>query len=108
MSGKSRMHEAILEAAADLHSAGLMDAKGYQKITSRHLDKKALPTVAPITSDEIREVRETAHLSQAAFAKYLNVSKGYVSDLERGAKQPKGPALALLNVIRRVGFDSIL
>lgn len=108
MSGRTRMREAILEAAADLRDAGLIDTAGYQKITSRHLDKKTLPTVAPISSEEIREVRETAHMSQAAFAKYLNVSKGYVSDLERGTKRPKGPALALLNVIRRVGFDAIL
>jgi len=28
--------------------------------------------------------------------------------LKRGAKQPKGPALALLNVIRRKGLEAIL
>jgi len=29
------------------------------------------------------------------------------SKLERGTKQPKGPALALLNVIRRKGLEAI-
>jgi len=53
---------------------------------------------------EIRSLRERAKLSQAAFARYLNLTSGYVSQLERGAKQPKGPALALLNVIRRKGL----
>jgi transcriptional regulator with XRE-family HTH domain len=33
-----------------------------------------------------------ANMSQAAFARSLNLSVGYISQLERGAKQPKGPA----------------
>jgi putative transcriptional regulator len=42
------------------------------------------------------------------FARYLNLTVGYVSQLERGVKQPKGPTLALLNVIRRKGLEAIL
>jgi len=57
-----------------------------------------------ISGEEIRTLREREHLSQAAFARYLNLTAGYVSQLERGTKQPKGPALALLNVIRRRGL----
>ena len=66
------------------------------------------PTAKPISSKQIREIREKANLSQAAFARYLNLTTGYISQLERGAKQPKGPALALLNVIRRKGFEALL
>jgi putative transcriptional regulator len=62
----------------------------------------------PISGQEIRSIRESAHLSQAAFARFLNLTVGYVSQLERGTKQPKGPALALLNVMRRKGFEAIL
>jgi putative transcriptional regulator len=62
----------------------------------------------PISGEEVRKLRERANLSQAAFARFLNLSVGYVSQLERGAKQPKGPALALLNVIRRKGLEAIL
>jgi len=62
----------------------------------------------PISGEEIRALREQAHLSQAAFARYLNLTVGYVSQLERGTKQPRGPALALLNVMRRKGVDVIL
>jgi putative transcriptional regulator len=42
------------------------------------------------------------------FARYLNVTAGYVSQLQRGDKTPTGPALVLLNVIRRKGIDTIL
>ncbi len=47
-------------------------------------------------------------MSQAVFAHCLNVTVGYVSQLERGAKRPTGAALALLNVIRRKGIEAIL
>jgi putative transcriptional regulator len=42
------------------------------------------------------------------FAHYLNVSVAYISQLERGAKRPKGAALTLLNVIKRKGLEAIL
>jgi hypothetical protein len=51
---------------------------------------------------------EKAHLSQAVFARHLNLTVGHVSQLERGAKRPTGAALVLLNVIRRKGLEVIL
>ena len=66
------------------------------------------PIARPITGAEIRALRERARLSQAMFAQVLNVTVGYVSQLERGAKQPTGPALVLLDVIRRKGIEAIL
>jgi putative transcriptional regulator len=68
----------------------------------------ALSTAKHISGEEIRSLLGRANLSQAAFARYLNLTTGYISQLERGAKQPKGPALALLNVIRRKGLEAIL
>jgi putative transcriptional regulator len=53
-------------------------------------------------------VRERANLSQAALARCLGLTAGYISQLERGSKQAKGPALALLNVIRRRGVEVLL
>lgn len=70
--------------------------------------RRALSTSEPISGTEIRTLREQAHLSQAVFARYLNLTTGYVSQLERGTKQPKGPALTLLNIIRHKGFKAIL
>jgi putative transcriptional regulator len=103
----SRLSEALLETAEDMHRIGVMDDATYRKITIRHLGPQALSTAEPISGDEIRKLREQAHLSQAAFARYLNLTVGYISQLERGTKEPKGPALALLNVIRRKGFEAI-
>jgi putative transcriptional regulator len=91
--------------ADDQHRTGIMDKVTHEKITLRLLGPRALSTAEPISGGEIRSLRERAHLSQAAFARYLNLTVGYVSQLERGIKQPKGPALALLNVIRRKGLE---
>jgi putative transcriptional regulator len=104
----NRVVEMILETAGDMHRLGLLDDEEFQQITVRHLGAQTLPTAEPISAKEIRSLRERAKLSQAAFARYLNLTSGYVSQLERGAKQPKGPALALLNVIRRKGFEAIM
>jgi putative transcriptional regulator len=104
----SNLSEAILEMAGDQLRSGLMDKAAYEKITARLLGAQPLPTAKPIKSGEIRSLRERANMSQAAFARTLNLSAGYISQLERGTKQPKGPALALLNVIRRKGLEAIL
>ncbi len=53
-------------------------------------------------------MREQARLSQAVFARYVKLTIGYVSQRERGTKRPTGPALVLLNVIRRKGIEAIL
>ncbi len=104
----SRLTQALLETADDMRRAGVMDAATHEKITMRHLAKQSDTGAAPISGDEIRSLRERAHLSQAVFARYLNLTVGYVSQLERGAKRPTGPALVLLNVIRRKGIEGIL
>lgn len=103
----NQLTKALLETAKDMWEGGIIDETSYEKITMRHLGKK-YPKIAPITGEEIRILRERAHLSQAVFANYLNLTVGYISQMERGLKQPTGAALALLNVIRRKGFDAIL
>jgi putative transcriptional regulator len=100
--------KALLETTDDMRRVGVMDATTHEKITLRHLGDRAQTTVEPFTGEEIRSLREHARLSQAVFARYLNLTVGYVSQLERGAKRPTGPALVLLNVIRRKGIGAIL
>lgn len=104
----SSLAEALLETAEGMHRIGVMDDATYRKITVRHLGEKASHLAEPISAEEIRALRERANLSQAALAQVLNLTVGYLSQLERGVKQPKGPSLALLNVIRRKGLEAIL
>lgn len=46
-------------------------------------------------------------MSQPVFARYLNVSKNLMSEWERGAKRPGGPALRLLTVVKKIGLRAI-
>ncbi len=103
----SRLTRALLETADDMRRVGVLDAAGHAKITQRHLGREA-GVIDPLSGAEIQALRERAHLSQAVFARYLNLTAGYVSQIERGAKHPKGPALVLLNIIRRRGIEAIL
>ena len=105
---QSRLMQEMLATAKDMHDIGIMDDASYRKITMRDINRAEAATLAPLTGEEIRALREQANMSQAVFAKYLNLTVGYVSQLERGAKHPSGPALALLNVIRRKGMEAIL
>lgn len=101
----SRLTQAMLETAKDMRDAGVLEEAAYEKITMRHLGAEDKTKIEPLAAEEIRQMREQAHMSQAVFARYLNVTVGYVSQLERGAKRPTGAALALLNVIHRKGIE---
>jgi putative transcriptional regulator len=105
--GNPRVDEALLELALDFRGT-LLSEKTADKITMRVLGGKAPAKPALLEPDAIRAIREDAQMSQAVFAAVLNVTAGYLSKLERGAAKPAGPALALLNVIRRKGIGAVL
>ena len=90
------------ETACDLHDAGVMD-----KRTLRKFDKMCLTPVRPMKPEDIRSLRSREHVSQAVFAIHLNVSKGVVSQWERGEKQPAGASLKLLALVQEKGLDAI-
>src|SRR5580704_9095990 len=102
----SRVTNELLETAKGMHKLGIFDDKTYEKITKRHLGKEKLLEMEPITSDEIRSIREREHISQAVFANYLNLTVGYISQLERGLRRPSGAVLALLNIVRHKGLNA--
>ena len=97
------------EAMAAVHEMmeGFYQSGAIDKQTMREFDDACLTAVEPMPPEEIRAIREREHLSQPVFARYLNVSKGLVSDWERGVKKPGGPALRLLTVIQKKGVQAI-
>jgi putative transcriptional regulator len=103
-----RFTREMTETAEGMRKAGIMDEAAY-KLTMRELNRTAPgESVFPLTGADIRELRERAKLSQAVFARYLHLTADHVSKLERDEKRPTGPALVLLNVIRRKGIEAIL
>lgn len=50
---------------------------------------------------DIRKLRESAHVSQAQFARMIGVSRGTLQNWEQGRRTPRGPARALLRVFQK-------
>jgi len=99
---RSDIAASVHETAEGLHKAGLMDKK-----TMREFDELCLTPITPLTPDEIRDIRENENVSQVVFANYLNVTKGLISQWERGEKHPSGCSLKLLYLVKKNGIDAI-
>jgi putative transcriptional regulator len=99
---RSEALAAIQETASDLHDTGAMD-----KRTLRGFDELCLTSVRPMSAADIRALRARERVSQAVFARYLNVTAGLISQWERGEKRPAGASLKLLNLVDRNGLVAI-
>lgn len=96
---KSDVFESIHASAAALLRVGAID-----KATMREFDESCLVTPPAIAPDEIKRIRESAHVSQPVFARYLNTSESTVQKWEAGTKRPSGMALKLLAVVEKHGL----
>jgi len=100
---RSAALRSLHEAMGDLHAVGAID-----KATMRDFDLGCLTPVEPLAPEAIKRIREQSHMSQATFAKALNVSTVLISKWERGEVRPGGPSLKLLTLADKKGIDAIL
>ncbi len=113
---RSEIAEAMHETVRGMHRLGLVDNSrssspeggSANKKTMRDFDVRCLTAVEDLSPADIVTMREEAGVSQAVFARALNVTADYVSKIERGIKRPIGLALNLLSLMRRKGFEAIL
>jgi putative transcriptional regulator len=73
----------------------------------KEFDVDCLLPVRQLSASEIAKIRRREKVSQAVFARHLNVTTGLVSQWERGVKHPSGPALKLLAIVARKGLDAV-
>ena len=99
----SRILDAVLEGARDLHSAGFID-----KRRMREFEALCLPPIPDYSSKRIRALRDRHRLSQAVLALVLNTSLSTVRQWEIGEKRPSGPSLKLLNLLDRKGLEALI
>lgn len=97
---KSAAFEAIHSAASGLHRAG-----GIDKATMRDFDEACLLVPPEMEPQQIKNIRESNHVSQPVFARYLNTSESTVQKWETGAKRPSGMALRLLAIVQKHGLE---
>ncbi len=99
---KSKIFAAVHETMRDAREAGVIDKK-----TMREFDASCLTGVEKMTASDVAALREREGVSQAVLARHLNVPAKIVGEWERGEKQPSGPSLKLLALIRAKGLDAI-
>ncbi len=100
---RSQIAGAVHEGVRGMHRLGLVDKK-----TMREFDVRCLTTVEDLSAKDIQNLRKREGISQAVLALCLNVTANYVSQIERGAKRPRGATLKLLSLIRRKGLEAVL
>lgn len=100
---RSPIAEAVHEGVRGMHRLGLADKK-----TMRKFDVRCLTSVDEMSAADIQKLRRREGVSQAVLALCLNVTANHVSQLERGAKRPRGATLKLLSLIRQKGLEAVL
>ena len=99
---KSDAFEAIHSSVTGMYRAGTID-----KATMREFDAACLAVPAPLEPRLIKKIRESQHVSQPVFARYLNTSESTVEKWETGAKRPSGMALKLLDIVEKHGLKML-
>ncbi|MBO4576411.1 MAG: DNA-binding transcriptional regulator [Neisseriaceae bacterium] len=103
MKYKSELLGAIHETMAGAYQAGAIDMA-----TMEHFNQSCLTHPKALNGDEIRQMRQKEHLTQAAFADILNVSKNNISAWERNIRKPQGAALKLLTIVKNKGIQAVI
>ena len=98
----SRILKELHDTAKDMHDIGTIDTT-----TMREFDALCLPPIKKLTPRQIKALRVSNRVSQTVFAAYLNISASTVRQWENGDKEPSGPSLKLLNLVREKGLQAI-
>jgi len=98
----SKILTELHKTAKDMHDSGTLGTT-----TMREFDALCLPPVKKLTARQIKVLRISNKLSQPVFAAYLNLSPSTIRQWENGDKEPSGPSLKLLNLVREKGLDAI-
>jgi len=99
---KSRLMQEAHKMASDLFDVGVIKFS-----TMREFDALCLTEIHELSAPKIKKLRLSSGISQAVFAKVLNVSAAAIRQWERGERKPSGSALKLLNLVEAKGVESI-
>jgi|TARA_B100002049_G_C16065304_1_gene370131 putative transcriptional regulator len=100
---KSEILDVVHSTARNLKKAGVMDVQ-----TMHQFDALCLPEIEYYDAARIKAIRESAKVSQAVFAAYLNTTPSTIKQWEQGAKTPRGTSLKLLNLVAQKGLDVLV
>lgn len=96
---KSKIISTVLETAKDLN---------ISKVTIHQIEALNVAEIKRLSYSQIKRMRLQEKLSQAVFARILNVTLSTYQKWERGEIEPKGANLKLLRLAYDHGIDYIL
>lgn len=81
-----------------------------EKIDVRTLRKtrEAISGRVHVSAGDVRAIRESNGVSQAALALYLGTSTAAVTQWEQGLRTPTGATATLLSLIKRKGLEVLM
>lgn len=80
----------------------LQDALAYEQGRKGALRVTELPPrPKPLSPGQIRAIRQSFNVSQAAFARIINVSPNTVESWEQGVRHPRQASLKLLTIAHK-------
>jgi putative transcriptional regulator len=94
---RDSIQDAIGSTVSDMMDAGLKVS-----FTQKELQKLGIEIPrSALSSVDIKEVRSLMQVSQAVFAKLLNVSISSIRQWEQGQRTPSGSTMILLELLQR-------
>ena len=94
---RDSIKKAVGETVQDLINSGFKTSFTEKELNSLGV---TIPEVQ-LTTRQIKEIRDTLNLSQAVFAKLLNVSPSSIRQWEQGKRKPTGVTRGLLDLLKR-------
>jgi putative transcriptional regulator len=94
---RDSMRDSISETVNDLRNIGIPTSFTDKELKTLGIN---IPEVK-VSADEIKQIRESIHLSQTVFAKLLNVSASSVKQWEQGKRTPTGSTKILLELLEK-------
>jgi putative transcriptional regulator len=102
--------DALKETVEGLYSSGVMNEITKQEFdvlfASKNRPYKPLE-IEELSPEEIKGLRCRNALNEADFALYLHTTIPTIKSWESGEKKPKGPELALLNIVKQKGLRGL-
>ena len=87
--------------------SALYDIDELDQVTMREIETLHVPEIPDFDSSAIKKIRLKLKVSQAVFARLLNISVHTVRDWEQGKKYPRGrgASLKLLSLVDKNGIS---
>ena len=94
---RDSIQDAIGSTVADMMDAGL-----EVSFTQKELNQLGIEIPkSSISATDIKNIRQLMKVSQAVFAKLLNVSISSIRQWEQGQRNPSGSTIILLELLKR-------